>query len=767
MLKRKMMRDIKNHFGQFFSIFLLSFLAVCLYTGVAGEVVGVEEARENYQERTNLADGWIYGQDFTEAQMEKVATIEEVTDVQRRLYIEGQGENQTYLFCYFQESNKVNKPLCLEGEEYNPLKRDCVWLCRRFADEQGIAVGEDYTFQVQGNTYTCKVAGLIWSPEYEYYRKETDVEPNYDNVGYLFASIQLLPAEEQQFNQMVFRARWANMAYMEEVVSKALDGAYTMLLGRDGITNLTMLDDELSQHRTMAFVFPAFFIVVVLLTTITTMKRMVDQQRTQIGTLKALGMKKRKIYLHYLGYGFWTSLFGAVLGTIVGPMTLAPMLFKMKYYMDSSDEFMLPAFGIVYPGYFWLLAIVIVAICTLSTWVSCRRILRIAPAEALRPAPPKTSKKLFFERWEIWEKIGFSSRYNVRDMARNKTRTIFGLAGTISCMALLLCGLCCKDDFMSAVVDWYVKDLMGGATLITLEDTISLTDAQELRNQVQGELIMSDTIEIRIPGNTEKASFHMNVYEGIGIARATDEKLNVMMLEEDDFTLTKKAADALGVKEGDIIQWHIYDSDKWATTTITRITRSPFEQGAIVGRKAVENAGFDFTPTRLMVSGDVDENFAVQSEYITSINRQDSVMDNVGNYMELMQLFVGFMVVLAFLLAVVVLYSLGVLTFEERRREMATLKVLGFRSKKLQHLMLQQNIWLALSGALLGIPLGIQMLKIMINSLGDSMDIPANCSLMNVAISFAITIGVSILVNLFFTKRIEKLDMVSEIKGVE
>ena len=72
MLKRKMMRDIKNHFGQFFSIFLLSFLAVCLYTGVAGEVVGVEEARENYQERTNLADGWIYGQDFTEAQMEKV-----------------------------------------------------------------------------------------------------------------------------------------------------------------------------------------------------------------------------------------------------------------------------------------------------------------------------------------------------------------------------------------------------------------------------------------------------------------------------------------------------------------------------------------------------------------------------------------------------------------------------------------------------------------------------------------------------------------------
>ena len=100
-----------------------------------------------------------------------------------------------------------------------------------------------------------------------------------------------------------------------------------MLLGRDGITNLTMLDDELSQHRTMAFVFPAFFIVVVLLTTITTMKRMVDQQRTQIGTLKALGMKKRKIYLHYLGYGFWTSLFGAVLGTIVGPMTLAPLLF--------------------------------------------------------------------------------------------------------------------------------------------------------------------------------------------------------------------------------------------------------------------------------------------------------------------------------------------------------------------------------------------------------------------------------------------------------
>ena len=139
----------------------------------------------------------------------------------------------------------------------------------------------------------------------------------------------------------------------------------------------------------------------------------------------------------------------------------------------------------------------------------------------------------------------------------------------------------------------------------------------------------------------------------------------------------------------------------------------------------------------------------------------------LSSYLELVNLVMGFMLVLAVSLAVIVLYSLGLLSFEERQKEMATLKVLGFGTKKLRKLMLQQNIILSVIGAFLGIPLGSVMLKLLVNSLGDSMDIPTSCNLLYICISFIITVLISAVVNVLFTNRIRNMNMVEEIKNAE
>lgn len=767
MLKRKLFRDFKLHFGQFFSIFILSFLAIQLYTGVAGEVAGVVNARNTFHEQTNLANGWIYGDNFTDEQVEKVSSLNDVLDIQKRMYVQSVGQNDATIFLYLQDEDIVNMPLVLGGEEYNPTDSTGIWLCKRFATEQGISLGDDYTLSINGTNYTLKVKGLIWNPEYEYYKDEVDLEPDYVNTGYAFTSINVLPKENQDYNQIVFTSDIDNMSTMESDVSTALNGEYSVLLGRDGITNLTIVDDEVAQHKMMAILFPSFFVVIAMLTTITTMKRIVDRQRTQIGTLKAIGMKKSKIYLHYLSYGFFPSLAGSILGTIVGPLTLSPVLFKMKYYLDSSDEYMLPHFDTVYPASFWILSVVIVALCTLATWLSCRKILQIAPATALRPAQPKSGKKTIFESMPFWKGLSFSARYNLRDISRNKARTIFGLAGTISCMALMLCGFTAKDNFQSAVVDLYAGKLMDNASMITINKDTPIDEAERLRDLVNGELVMSDTVEIRLPNSIDKYSYHMNVYEQGQIANVLDENFNADKITGTDFTLTKKTADALNISVGDTIEWHIYGSNVWVSNTVDKITRAPFEQGIVTTRQVIEDAGYTFTPTRLITKDAIDQTLKEQSTYIDGITNQDNTADLLSNYMELVNMVMGFMLVFAILLAVIVLYSLGLLSFEERQKEMATLKVLGFRTKALRGLMLQQNIILSLIGAILGIPLGSVMLKALINSLGDSMDIPTSCALIYIIISFIITVAISIVVNAMFTKRIKNMDMVTEIKSAE
>lgn len=769
MLLRKMLRELRLHSGQFISIFLLSLLAIFLFTGVAGEVAGVQNARRDFHDQSNLADGWVYGDSFTEQHIGQLKALPEISEAERRMYMDVRAQNNTSLFFYLLDTNTVNMPLVLKGEKFSTSDTDHIWLAKRFADEQGISVGDSFTLSLPDDSpLILKVAGLIWSPEYEYYKADVDLEPDYHDTGYAFAPASVLPSSAvYNANQLIYTAKTNDLDACESAVSSALKGNYSMLLRQTDIANLTAVDNEIQQHKMMGVLFPAFFVIIAMLTTITTMKRIVDRQRTQIGTFKAIGLKKRKIYLHYLSYGFFPSLAGAVIGTLTGPFTLSPALFKMKYYLDSSDEYMLPEFSVVYPFYFWLLGLIIVALCTIAAWISCRNILQIRPSEALRPASPKNVKGTVFEKLPFWNKLDFSIRYTLRDFSRNKSRTLFGLAGTVSCMALMLCGFSAKDNFQNAVTDLYAGKLLNNSAMITIKENAPINEAERIRDVFSGELIMSDTTEIRLPDNSMKLSCHMNVYENSRIANVLDVKLKSAKLSDNDFTLTKKTAELLNVSVGEEVEWHIYGSDEWVRSAVTMITRAPFEQGIVTTRSVIESAGYEFKPSRLLTQQNIDDSVKKESGIIDSVTSRSALEELLKDYMELINMVMGFMLILAVLLAVIVLYSLGLLSFEERQKEMATLKVLGFRSRKIRGLMLRQNLVLAVIGILLGIPLGSWMLWLLIRSLGDAMDVPTFIPVWYIFLSAIITLTISVAVNLLFTKKIRSMDMVAEIKSAE
>ena len=222
-------------------------------------------------------------------------------------------------------------------------------------------------------------------------------------------------------------------------------------------------------------------------------------------------------------------------------------------------------------------------------------------------------------------------------------------------------------------------------------------------------------------------------------------------------------ADMLDVDVGDTVTWHIMGSDKWVNTTIDKIHADPTSQGFIMSKDKLEDLDLNYTPTSIVTAEHVDKNYS-------AIKSANSIKDMVSSWDELteaMWLAIYILIFFASILAVVVLYNLGLLSFTEIEREIATLKVLGFKSGALRRLLLTQNLWFTAIGFIIGLPVGYYILKIMWESSGDSFYILPSISITNFLISAAITFALSILVNLLFSRKIKNLDMVESLKSGE
>lgn len=208
MLWKKFIRDIKHNIPQFITIFLMAFLAMVLYTGLASEVYSVKSAMSSYHKQTHLADEWIIGENFDSADVTKLQKINGIETVQLRLQQKDSGEDGTVVYMNFENSDSLSQPLVVEGEDYDPTDQEGIWLNARFAAENNISLGQDYQITHNGSLKTYVVKGFIWDAEYEYYKDDVAIEPDYQTVGYAYASINSLDADEQRWNQVLLS--WSN-----------------------------------------------------------------------------------------------------------------------------------------------------------------------------------------------------------------------------------------------------------------------------------------------------------------------------------------------------------------------------------------------------------------------------------------------------------------------------------------------------------------------------------------------------------------------------
>ena len=753
MLFKKMIRDIKDHKMQFLSIFLMAFLGVVVFSGFGAVATGLNENVDNYYSETNLADGWIYGANLDDSILESVDNISSTSDSERQLVLDSIANltRDPKITLHFIENNDISKFYLLNGEDVNLSDSDGIWLDKRFADTRGLSVGDNITLTFNGITIEKTIRGLGYSPEYVYQKSDDGVTPDFSKNSYAYLSYKAFPTTIQ-YNTILIKTT-DNISNYENDLSDVIGDNYTSFISQSDFFSVHQFKSSIDQQKMIGDILPYIFVIVSLLTLLTTMGRIVNKQRTQIGTLKAVGFKDKTIMFHYLSYGFFLVLMGSILGLIIGPLTI-PYVF----YSTLSSVYTLPIWKSGFSFSFILIAIIMVGLSLLTSYLVVRNISKEKPAECILPKPPKTAKKSFIENSKIWNKLSFNFRWNIRDSNRNKVRGFMTIFGVLGCTILLVCAFGLNDSIHD-LKDWQYSDINHYQTKLTIESNATTSDIDYVTGEVNGDKIMEGAVEIK--SGALKKSGTILVSNDTSLITPTDINRNPITLPS-GVSISSKMAEILDVKVGDDIEWHIQGTN-WVKTNISGVYGNPTSQGIMINANDLEDLGYNYTPTSIITSESIDENYTG----ISSLSSMDFIMDSWDKMMDSLMTMVYGLMIFASVLSVVVLYNLGLLSFTEIERDMATLKVLGFKTKDLRRLLLTQNIIFTIIGYVLGLPLGYYLLKYVFSCSGDSFSFPVTLSLTNLILTFIITFGLSIIVNLIFSKKIKDIDMVESLKGLE
>ncbi len=803
MLIRKMLREMKANPGQFISVLILAFLATFIYSGFEANVVGSRRAVESFHEACHIADAWIYSEGFTEENLEAVRKLDCVEEAQLRTEFTGTTPSfdgaQTDF--YLMEESLLLTPWLYQGEDnrlkeadslaFDPEDTEGVWLNWSFANARNICVGDSIELEYRGFTFTRTIRGLIMEPEYEYTKAEKDADTNFSNLAYVYMGYAALPEIEVlgmtceardflPYTTMLVtfteearadaadrlkkeKSRLSIPLSFESEIAGAVGQNYAVMIDEKSVPGIQRVASELEQHDSFSYVFAIVFLIVAILVISTTMSRLVQRQRTQIGTLNALGMKPVKIALHYVGYSFFVAAIGAVLGLILGPLVIGRLIIDMV-----MEWYMVPHVAAGTNAMFYVITLIVILACVLASFLSCFKLLRMAPATALRPAAPKKARRILAERLPFWNRLSFTTQYNLRDVARAPMRALMGIVGTMIGTVLVIYAFGCYF-LVGDIVEWNFDKIMNYDYQMVLSQTESIEAYDDLAGQVEGELIMTEVIELSAvekPTALEKSKQTLTVIEGKGLMNITDEKTAVTKLTPGRVAVTSRLASSLGLKVGDLVYWHIYSRNEWHASTIGLINRTPETAGITMLREDLEAEGLSFMPSMIVTKKDVS-GYDRDHSGVSAVNDMAKIREAfIEGYRVIIYLFV-LMMAFSVITVIVVLYNSGNLSFFERLKEFATLKVLGLSTAKVRRILNRENIWFAVAGILLGLPLGKPTLLAMMNSNGDNFDYYVTVPAFLYILAGLFILALAVLVSHMFSKKIRSLDLAETLKGLE
>ena len=788
MLNRKMFRDIKKNLSQFITIFLMVMIGIMAYSGIKSYMDGMAKTSDKFYTENNLQDMDVMGY-LSHDDLDIIKHLDNVNDAELKLSVSGLTDNDKTLLLNFIESNNISKFYIIDGEPFD--NKSGVWLDEFYAKENNIKVGDTILVKYETLELHEKVRALVNIPDHLYdVRDSSELYPDRKEFGFAYVSvneitedyIKSLAMKEAGIDDIkVFDKLVPNFNYKDNIpfssimvdvedkdkrtkvkenIEDKVENAKAIINIEDS-SSYSAYQGEIDEGKTYVGVFSGIFLFIAMLSVITTMTRVVKNQRVQIGTLKALGFSNNKILFHYMGYGFWVSLIASIVGLVLGYYFIGSTFInlEMSFFEIPNGA---PAMNI---SSYYVSALVILTV-AIITYITGRSILRENPAETLRTKIPSIKgNALNITRTRLFKHMSFESLWNIRDILRNKMRTFMGLAGVVGCCTLIVCALGMLDS-MNFFVKLQFETIYNFDYKLNLKEELSEEELNTLYNKYGDNTSKYLGIEIRdSEGNRE--SNNILVTDANDYLRFVDNKNKIKDKPTDDgIFVTYKLAKTKGYKIGDEIEWHIYGDSKYYKSKIVGFNKDPQNQNVSMTKKYLESLGIEYKPDALYTN--IDLKNVKEIKNVENIQDIESLKEGMQGMLSMMKTMLVLIIVIAILLGGIIIYNLGILSYTEKQYQFATLKVLGFKDTQIKKIFIKQNNWIAIASIIFGLPGGFYLTDWLFKTaIEETYDFGASIRPISYVISAIGTFIISYLVSRFLARNIKKIDMVSSLKANE
>ena len=777
----RLLRLIKNAKGQFISISVMVVLALTIYVSFSMVADNLNDSIFQYYEVTNFSDIFVEVVRIPKSAIDQLHNIEGIEEAQGRissdvpLRVEDPNEKVRVRLVSLPppEIDPINGIYTLEGRE---LQRDskAAMVLQQFSDAREIKLGDRITPYIAGREYDLNVAGVVGSPEYIYLMEnEQALLPAPEKFGVIYVTesfAQSVLGYQGSYNEVVITVKEDDIHRIDDIVDELEEQ-----LDRYGVKRTTKREDQLSHSmmmqeveslEAMSTAITLLFLIVAAVIINIMLSRIVKNDRMSIGVMKALGYNNLDVLGHYTKFSLLIGLVGSVVGTILSiPLSAAftdlyimymniPM-FKMKVY------YIYIVYGIVLTSIF----------CIVSGLIGARSVLKIFPADSMRPEAPKAGGRIWLEKVKmIWKRISFSWKMVIRNMFRNKKRAAFLVVGIALTYSIIMVPI-----FMSTVFNDMFMIHYGEFQQMQY----NIDFAKPMNSNALREL--SQIIEVEHMEPKAEVPFELRngwkkkVVGVIGVPRDTkfyhfENPLGQKVtLPKSGIVLSEMVANSLGVKVGDQIVVKNYMPDKEdKVIEVKEIIEQYLGINAYMDIEAMNDLlGEKGTITGALV--DSKDEVVTKLRDVQNIRQVQSVEDMKNSFLEFMDMMiysVGVYMLFGAILGFAIVYNVTIISIGERMMEFSSLRVLGFEKKEIYKLVSRENGLMTIMGILLGVPLGYGMCVGLVSAVStDIYSIPILISPSSYIITAIATFLIVLVAQLATIRKIYRMNFIDALKN--
>ena len=806
MLLKNTLRKLKHSFGRYFSLLIIVLIGIGFYAGIQSSVPSIKTLQNDYYNETNLMDLTIRStlgltKDDVDA-LNNLANVKKVEGTYTATLLSGEDAIKVHAI-----TENVNKYKLEEGR-LPQNENECL------ADSSFYEVGDTIEITSEENPLNqnkFKVVGTIISPLY------TGTNYGYTNIGtgklhsYIYVPKTVFSEDtyteiyilgDKKDDEIPYSKAYDNFideltdevesikekreqTRLDEIKTNLINAAMASpnqiaqipnleskwyITGRNSeVTGYSTLENQYFQVTTIATIIPLIFVSIVFLMSSNTMSRMINEERTEMGTFSSLGISNTRIIINYLSYVLSGTIIGAVIGYMIGTFFIPPLVYNIFQFHIPNLEYY---FDI---NLFIACLLVAIILMTIVTIYNSYKELKQKPATLLRPASPKSGKAIFLEKIKFfWSKLSFSSKITTRNIFRYKKRVFMTLIGSAGCTCLIFLGFALRDS-VNGVGDKQYGEIFEYDNMLVLNNNIKTIKQTNIKDMIKNPLLFNQYSYDLKYGEDDSLSAYVLIPSKM---KTFEEYFNLLdyksgkklKLNNDGVIITPKIADKLELEVGDKLTIQSINGEE-KKVKINGIAENYISNYIYISKDLYETLFNEEITYNMIASNNNSKTKAkdiLNSGSVMTINFSDDLMESANKEIKGLNNIVVLIVVVSSMLALTVLYNLTSINISEREREIATLKVLGFNGRESNEYIYRETLVIVIIGIIVGLVIAVPLHRVITGFIeGDDMMFLKNVKVLSFVFASMLTLIFALIMQLVTYFKLKKVDMIESLKSVE